>query len=161
MRRTPVVISWSGGKDSAQLVEQLRQDPAYDVVGLLTVVTEAYDRVSIHGVRREILRAQVAELDLPLHEVMISPAASNATYEDALERALVDLRTATPGLRAIAFGDLFLEDVRAYRERVLAGLDWEPVFPLWGRGDHVRREDRFEYCDIRLRGQTDNPTAVG
>jgi len=132
LARTPVVVSWSGGKDSALLFQRLRQDDAYEVTGLLTTVTDAYDRISIHGVRRDILRAQVAELEVPLHEVIIPPAASNAVYETAFIAALGRLRTTTPSLRTIAFGDLFLEDVRSYRERLLAPLGWQPIFPLWG-----------------------------
>jgi uncharacterized protein (TIGR00290 family) len=129
--RTPVVVSWSGGKDSALLVNRLRESDAYDVVGLLTTVTAEYDRISIHGIRRDILRAQVTQLGIPLHEVVIPAAASNAIYEEAFANALAELRTNSPHVRTIAFGDLFLEDVRAYRERLLAALNWDPLFPLW------------------------------
>lgn len=132
VERRPVVVSWSGGKDSALLFTQLRQDDRYEVVGVVTTVTEAYDRISIHGVRREILQAQVDQLAVPLHEVAIPPQASNATYEAAFAATLARIRDASPGWRTIAFGDLFLQDVRAYRERLLAPLDWEPLFPLWG-----------------------------
>ena len=131
--RTPVLVSWSGGKDSALVLHSLRQSEAYTVVGLLTTVTGAYDRISMHGVRRDILRAQVAELGLPLHEIVIPAAASNAIYEQAVAATLAQIRTVTPSIRTIAFGDLFLQDVRTYRERLLAPLGWEPMFPLWGR----------------------------
>jgi uncharacterized protein (TIGR00290 family) len=130
--RTPVIVSWSGGKDSALLLHRLRGDSQYEVVGLVTTITAEYDRISMHGIRRAVLDAQVAQLGLPLYEASIPPAASNAAYEEAFLAALAGARTALPSVRTIAFGDLFLEDVRAYRERLLAGHDWQPLFPLWG-----------------------------
>ncbi|MBA8887625.1 uncharacterized protein (TIGR00290 family) [Dokdonella fugitiva] len=128
----PLLVGWSGGKDSTLALERLRSDPAWRVVGLLTSVTEAYDRISIHGVRRSILHAQAAALDLPLFEAAMPPQADNATYEASFAAALARARAAEPGLDAIAFGDLFLADVRAYREALLARLGWRGVFPLWG-----------------------------
>lgn len=130
--RTPVIVSWSGGKDSALVVHQLRRDPRYEIVGLVTTITAEYDRISMHGIRRAILAAQVAELGLPLFETAIAPAATNAAYEAAFLAALAQARAALPGAHTIAFGDLFLADVRAYRERLLAGREWQPLFPLWG-----------------------------
>ena len=133
MHKQPVALAWSGGKDSAMALAALRSDPGVDVVALITTMTREYDRISIHGVRRSVLEAQVAALDITLVEVSIPAAASNAIYEQALATALAGLRGRHPGLRHLAFGDLFLADVRAYRERLLASLDWEPLFPLWGR----------------------------
>ena len=133
MNRYPVALAWSGGKDSSLALAALRADPAVEVVALLTTVTRDYDRISIHGVRRSILTAQVAALDLPLVEAAIPAAASNAVYEDALAAALTVLREQHPGVSDLAFGDLFLTDVRAYRERLLPRLGWTPLFPLWGR----------------------------
>ena len=130
--RTPVIVSWSGGKDSALLVHQLERDPQYEVVGLVTTITRDYDRISMHGIRRAILDAQVTRLDLPLYEAMIPAAGSNAAYEAAFLAALTRARAAFPDVRTVAFGDLFLEDVRAYREQLLAGHSWQPLFPLWG-----------------------------
>jgi len=132
MNNTPVALAWSGGKDSAMALATLRSDPAIDVVALVTTMTQDYDRISIHGVRRSVLEAQVAAVGIALVEVPIPAAASNAIYEQALASALAGLRRQHPALRHLAFGDLFLADVRAYRERLLAGLDWEPLFPLWG-----------------------------
>ncbi len=129
---TPVIVSWSGGKDSALLLHHLRRDPQYEVIGLLTTVTSDYDRISMHGVRRAILDAQVTRLDLPLYEATIPAAASNAAYEAAFLAALARARATFPHVRTVAFGDLFLEDVRAYRERLLAPHSWQPLFPLWG-----------------------------
>ena len=129
----PVVLAWSGGKDSGLALAALRADPAVDVVAVLTTVTRDYDRISIHGVRRAVLEAQVAALGLPLIEVTIPAAATNVAYEQAFAAALAVFRNERPDVRHMAFGDLFLADVRAYRERVLPALGWTPVFPLWGR----------------------------
>jgi uncharacterized protein (TIGR00290 family) len=137
-----VVLAWSGGKDSSLALAALRADPAVEVVALLTTVTGDYDRISMHGVRRGILEAQVAELGLPLVEATIPPAASNLLYEEAFSSALDTLHHMRPGLRHIAFGDLFLADVRTYRERLLGQLGWEPLFPLWGK-DTARLARQF------------------
>lgn len=130
--RAPVVLSWSGGKDSSLALAALGADPTVEVVGLLTSVTRGYDRVSIHGVRRALLEAQAAALGLPLHEVTLDPASSNEAYEAAFLAALGELARRRPDVRHLAFGDLFLADVRAYRERLLAGTGYAARFPLWG-----------------------------
>jgi uncharacterized protein (TIGR00290 family) len=129
---TPVLLSWSGGKDSAWTLHALRQDPRWQVVGLLTTLTEGYERISIHGLRREILAAQGAAAALPVIEAWIPPQADNGTYEASLAAALAAARIRWPGLQHVAFGDLFLADVRAYREALCARLGWTPVFPLFG-----------------------------
>jgi uncharacterized protein (TIGR00290 family) len=126
-----VLLAWSGGKDSALALQALQADPAWRVVALVTTITRDYDRISIHGVRRAVLEAQVASVGLPLIEASIPAAASNEVYEDAFAGALSRARDRWPGLRHIAFGDLFLADVRAYREALLARLGWSGVFPLW------------------------------
>jgi uncharacterized protein (TIGR00290 family) len=128
----PVVVSWSGGKDSALALAALRADPRFEPVALVTTVTAGYDRISIHGVRRELLAGQARSLGLPLHEMWLEPQSSNAAYEAALESALAELRVSYSGARRVAFGDLFLEDVRRYREERLARAGWEALFPLWG-----------------------------
>jgi uncharacterized protein (TIGR00290 family) len=128
----PIVLSWSGGKDSSLALEALRADPSVRVVALLTSVTRGYERISIHGVRRELLAAQARSIGLPVHEVRLEPACSNEAYEAAFANALAELRERFGEIRRIAFGDLFLTDVRAYRERLMSALGWEPVFPLWG-----------------------------
>jgi uncharacterized protein (TIGR00290 family) len=130
---TPVALAWSGGKDSSLALAALHATPAVKVVALITTVTGDYDRISMHGVRRTVLEAQVRELGLPLIEATIPAAASNAIYEEAFSVALNRVRQAHPDLRQLAFGDLFLADVRAYREQLLARLGWTPVFPLWGQ----------------------------
>jgi uncharacterized protein (TIGR00290 family) len=129
--RRRVALAWSGGKDSSLALASLRSDPTVEVVALLTTITGEFDRISMHGVRRSILEAQVASIGLPLVESIIPPAASNASYEHAFTHSLEELRQRCPGIRHLAFGDLFLTDVREYRERLLAPLGWQPLFPLW------------------------------
>src|ERR1051325_3742423 len=141
-RRVPVVLSWGGGKDSGLALDELRGDAPVDVVGLLTSITRVYDRISIHGVRRELLNAQARALQLPIYEVALDPACSNEAYEAAFAAALADLRVRVPKIRRVACGDLCLAAVRAYRERLLAALDWEPTFPLWGMNTRALA-DRF------------------
>ena len=128
-----VALAWSGGKDSSLALAALRADPTIEVVALLTTVTGDYDRISMHGVHRSILDAQVSALGLPLVEATIPAAATNDLYEDAFAAALEILRRQRPDVSQLAFGDLFLPDVRAYRERLLERLGWTPVFPLWGK----------------------------
>ncbi len=127
----PLLLSWSGGKDAAWTLHVLKQRQDVEVVGLVTTLTEGYDRIAMQGIRREILHAQAATCDLPVIEAWMPQRASNeiyrATFADALDRA----RTRWPGLRDIAFGDLFLADIRAYREVLCAELDWTPHFPLF------------------------------
>jgi len=132
-----VLLAWSGGKDSTLALAALRADPRYRVVGLLTTITRDYDRISIHGVRRSVLEAQVRALELPIIEASISAGSSNTEYEAAFGMALHAAAERWPALRHVAFGDLFLTDVRTYRERLLATLGWTGVFPLWGQDTAV------------------------
>lgn len=127
----PTVVSWSGGKDSALALHALLMDPTVNVCGLLTTITEEYDRVSMHGVRAELVAEQSSAVGLELFTARIPPHCSNERYEAVTIAALAGLREA--GIRAVAFGDLFLADVRAYRERVVAAARLEPLFPIWGR----------------------------
>lgn len=127
-----VVASWSGGKDSTLMLESLLADPDVEVVALLTTVTAGYDRVSIHGVRRAILDRQAAALHLPLEVAEIPMQSSNPEYEGAFSHALARLRDRWPGLDTVAFGDLYLVEVREYREALLGRLGWEGLYPLWG-----------------------------
>ncbi len=127
----PVLLSWSGGKDSALALHALRQTPGVEVAGLLTTITEDYDRISMHGVRRTLLEQQAAAAGLPLHVVLIPRECSNEQYEERMTAVLTGIRDA--GIRRVAFGDLFLEDIRAYRESRLAAFGMEAMFPLWGR----------------------------
>jgi uncharacterized protein (TIGR00290 family) len=124
-----VLLSWSSGKDSAWTLHVLRQDPSIEVCALLTTVNSEFDRVAMHGVRRTVLEAQAAAAGLPLWVIPLPWPCSNEIYEklmaDACRRAIDE------GIEAVAFGDLFLEDVRAYRIRQLAPTGLEPLFPLW------------------------------
>lgn len=126
-------MAWSGGKDCTLALATLKSDPSVEVVALLTTVTVDYDRVHIHGVRRELLRRQAASLGIEVYEVSLPAKATNQQYETAVSETLTQLRSQHPGPKHIAFGDLFLEDVRAYREAQLAPLGWTPLFPVWGK----------------------------
>ena len=148
MNKTRVALAWSGGKDSSLALAALRSDPALEVIALLTTVTGDFDRISIHGVRRAILDAQVQAIGLPLIESVIPPGATNAIYEQALADALAELRRRHPGLHHLAFGDLFLTEVREYRESLLSRLGWTPLFPLWGR-DTGRLAQKFIEAEYR------------
>jgi len=128
----PILLAWSGGKDSTLALERLRNDPRWRVAGLLTTVTTDYERIAIHGVRRSILHRQADSLGLPLFEASIPASATNEVYETAFAAALARARSAESELHDIAFGDLFLADVRAYREDLLHRLGWRGVYPLWG-----------------------------
>ena len=126
------LLSWSGGKDSSLALQRLRADPGVRVEALLTTVTDAYDRVSMHGVRRPLLERQAAAVGLPLRLVHIPPACSNAEYEARFGAALAEW--AADGGEAVAFGDLYLADIRAYRERLVAerAPRLAARFPVWG-----------------------------
>jgi uncharacterized protein (TIGR00290 family) len=124
-----ILLSWSGGKDSAWALHLLRQQPEYQVVALLTTLNEKYRRVAIHGFREELLEQQAASIGLPLWKVDLPFPCSNADYESRM--AKVCARAVAEGLYGIAFGDLFLEDIRAYRIDKLAGTGLQPIFPVW------------------------------
>lgn len=125
-----VLLSWSSGKDSAWTLHVLRQRAEVEVTALLTTFNSAADRVAMHAVRRDLVRAQAERAHLPLWEVELPWPCSNEEYESRM-RAVCD-RALANGIDAVAFGDLFLDDIRAYRERQLAGTGLEPIFPIWG-----------------------------
>jgi uncharacterized protein (TIGR00290 family) len=124
-----VAVSWSSGKDSAWSLHLLRQDPTVEIVALVTTLNEQFDRVAMHAVRRELLELQAESLGVPLWTVPLPWPCSNEEYE----RRMRDLctRAIDEGVDAMAFGDLFLADIRAYREKQLAGTGLEPLFPVW------------------------------
>ncbi len=126
-----ILFCWSGGKDSCMALHELLRDSQYEIAALLTTVTETYDRISMHGVRRELLERQAAALGLPLEIVTIPPACVNAEYEARMEAMLT--RWKARGVRRVAFGDIFLQDLREYRERNLARIGMEAIFPVWLR----------------------------
>ena len=125
------LLSWSSGKDAAWALHTLRLSGAVEIAGLLTTLNAEFDRVAMHAVRRTLLEAQAEAAGLPLLQVPLPWPCSNAEYEAALKRALAEAREMW-GVTHIAFGDLFLEEVRAYRERQLLGTGLTPLFPLWG-----------------------------
>ena len=127
--RQNVLLSWSSGKDSAWALQVLRQQPGLEVVGLLTTFNEAYDRVAMHAVRRELVDAQAAVTGLPLFPVMLPYPCSNEIYEERMKAAIAQVKAS--GVTHIAFGDLFLADIREYRVRLLEGTGVEPLFPIW------------------------------
>lgn len=129
MTRQRVALSWSSGKDSAWTLYRLRQDPDIEVVALVTTVNEAFSRVVMHAVRQELLRAQAEAAGLPLIEVPIPYPCSNADYESRM-RVLIE-RLRGERIERMAFGDLYLTDIRAYREQQLQGTGIAPLFPLW------------------------------
>ncbi|MCG3112646.1 MAG: adenine nucleotide alpha hydrolase [Candidatus Manganitrophus sp. SB1] len=122
-------LSWSSGKDSAWSLFRLRQQPDIEVTGLVTTVNERHQRVAMHAVRLSLLQAQAEAAGLPLHVVPIPSPCSNEAYEAAMRRLIEEAKQ--EGVTQMAFGDLFLEDIRAYRERQLAGTGITPLFPLW------------------------------
>lgn len=124
------LLSWSSGKDSAWSLHALRQRVDVEVVGLVTTINAAFDRVAMHGVRRELLEAQAAAAGLPLHVLEIPYPCPNDTYERIMGAFVA--RQVGEGVQAMAFGDLYLEDIRRYRETRLAGTGITPLFPLWG-----------------------------
>ena len=125
-----VLLSWSSGKDSAWALHLLRQQREVEVVGLVTTFNTAADRVAMHAVRRALVKMQAERTGLPLWEVELPWPCSNDDYECRM-RAIVD-RAKSEGIDAVAFGDLFLEDIRAYRVKQLEGTGLEPLFPVWG-----------------------------
>jgi len=130
----PILFCWSGGKDSAMALHTLLQQPQLRVTALLTTVTEGFERISMHGVRRELLQQQAESIGLPLREVRIPPQCVNPIYEARMEQALCVFYN--QGVRKVAFGDIFLEDLRAYRENNLARIGMTALFPIWKRDTH-------------------------
>ena len=130
-----VLLSWSTGKDSAWTLHVLRRDPSVEVVGLLTTVNTEYDRVAMHSTRRKILEAQARAVELGLHVVPLPWPCPNEVYEAEMRKAIDDAHAA--GTTHVAFGDLFLEDIRAYREKQMEQTPLEPLFPIWKEPTHA------------------------
>ena len=126
-----VLFSWSGGKDSAMALYEIQKGKEYEVAALLTTVTEDYDRVSMHGLRRTLLEQQAESLGYPLEKIFISTNASNKEYESKMEEILLKYKNA--GVNSVVFGDIFLEDLRKYREDNLAKIGMKGIFPIWKR----------------------------
>ncbi len=131
-----IIVAWSGGKDSASALLEITRQAKYEVVALLAVVTNPYERVSMHGVRKELLASQAKSLGYPLIEVSIPPVASLESYDTVMRTVLSEYRK--KGIASVAFGDIFLEDVKRYRQRQLARVGMEAIFPLWRRETSMR-----------------------
>jgi uncharacterized protein (TIGR00290 family) len=140
--RPKALIAWSSGKDSAWALHEARRAGDCEIVGALTTVTETFDRVSMHGVRKDLLLAQLDAAGLPPTLVPIPYPCPNEVYEARMAEALARAKAA--GVTQVIFGDLFLEDVRAYREQKLAGTGIAPVFPLWGRPTAALARDMID-----------------
>jgi len=125
----PALFCWSGGKDSAMALHAIRKSADVRIASLLTTVTEGYDRISMHGVRRELLERQAESIGLPLRQVFIPPECVNPVYEARMGEAMQ--QEYARGIRKVVFGDIFLEDLRAYREQNLAKIGMTGLFPLW------------------------------
>ena len=126
-----VIVSWSGGKDSAMALNEILKNKDYQISALLTTLTKDYDRISMHGVRRILLERQAASLGFPLEKVFISKNATNDEYELSMGKVLTKYKAA--GVNSVVFGDIFLADLRKYREDRLAALDMQGIFPIWKR----------------------------
>jgi uncharacterized protein (TIGR00290 family) len=129
--KEPVVLSWSGGKDSTMAAYQLLASQKYEITALLTTVTEGFDRISMHGVRRELLERQADSLGIPLRKIMIPQDCTNEIYEARMREAMSLVKA--QGITKIAFGDLFLQDVKKYRDEMLARAGMTGLYPIWRR----------------------------
>lgn len=139
MAKEPVVIGWSGGKDSSLALREILRNREYEVAALLTTYTEGFRRISMHGVRCSLLKTQAQELGFPLRKVFISRECSNEDYEARMQAALLEYKAA--GITKVVFGDLFLEEIRAYRDRMLAAIGMAAIYPLWGRDTRQLAEE--------------------
>jgi uncharacterized protein (TIGR00290 family) len=126
-----VLLSWSSGKDSAWTLQALKLNPKYEIKGLFTTVTEAFGRVSMHGVRIELLQTQAKAIGLPLHLIRLPYPCSNDQYESIMQEFVKSILAL--GINHMAFGDIYLEDVRRYREEKLNSSGITPLFPIWGQ----------------------------
>ncbi len=135
-----MVLSWSGGKDSSLALYEVQKIGKYEIASLITTVTSEYDRVSMHGLRTDLLEQQAESLNIPLHKVFISKNAGNDEYETKFNEAL--LRYKESGIKQVVFGDIYLEDIKKYREALLEKIDMECVFPIWKR-DTVKLAHEF------------------
>jgi uncharacterized protein (TIGR00290 family) len=138
--KTPVLVSWSGGKDSALALAAMLEDNRYSVISLLTTIAEEEGSVAMHGVDRALIRAQADALGLPLHEVSLPAFPSNEIYEQRMGAAYARFRER--GVKHVVFGDLFLSDIRAYRENLHRSMGMRCLFPLWGE-DTAQLAARF------------------
>ncbi len=158
-----VLFNWSGGKDSAMALYELKRSDGYEIAGLLTTITEDYDRISMHGVRRALLEKQADILCLPLEKVFISKQSSNGEYESKMTAVLEKYKEA--GVTSVAFGDIFLEGLRRYREDNLAKLGMKGIFPIWKKDSfmlaHAFIDEGFRAIITCVDSQVLNESFVG
>ena len=144
-----ILLAWSGGKDSAMSLYEVQKSRAYDVAALLTTITDGYDRISMHGVRRELLERQAESLGVNLHKIYIPIKSTNEQYQAAMKATLEHYLA--QGIRSVAFGDLFLEDIKKYREENLAKVGMKGIFPVWLRDT---REFARTFLDLGFKAVT-------
>jgi uncharacterized protein (TIGR00290 family) len=144
-----VLFSWSGGKDSSLALHEIQKNQKYEITALITTVTADYDRVSMHGLRTSLLEEQARNLDIPLQKVLISKNASNDEYESKFNEVLLKYKES--GISQVVFGDLFLEEIKQYREDLLQKIDMECVFPIWKR-DTTKLA--YEFIDLGFKAIT-------
>jgi len=131
MNKEKVFVSWSGGKDSSLALYEVQKNENYEVVALFSTITKDYDRVTMHGVRRVLLEEQARAIGIPVHEVFIPKNVSNEEYNSIMEKEMIEAKK--NGISSVVFGDIFLEDVRKYREENLSKVSMKGIFPLWKR----------------------------
>jgi uncharacterized protein (TIGR00290 family) len=141
-----ILFSWSGGKDSALALHSLQNNKQLEIVALLTTVTADYDRISMHGVRRDLLEKQAKSIGIPLEKVTISKNASNDEYEEKIKAVL--LKYKNEGVTSVAFGDIFLEDLKKYREENLAKIGLKGLFPLWKQKSDILAK---KFIDLKFK----------
>ncbi len=158
-----VLFAWSGGKDSAMALHEMKKSNCYEITGLLTTLTEDYDRISMHGVRRTLLEKQADLLGIPLEKVFISKQSSNEEYESRMRTALEKYKEA--GVTSVAFGDIFLEELKRYREDNLANLRMKGIFPIWKKDSaklaHAFIDEGFRAVITCVDSQLLNKSFVG
>ena len=135
MALEPIIVGWSGGKDSALALREVLRSSRCQVVALVTTCTEGYDRISMHGVRCCLLEAQAESLGIPLTKVYIPQRCTNLEYEKRMKEAFSSFKSI--GVKIVVYGDLFLEDIRVYRDRMLAEIGVSALYPVWGRATHA------------------------
>jgi len=153
-----LILSWSGGKDSAMSLYELRRNKQYEVVGLLTTVTSDYDRISMHGVRRILLEQQAESVGIPLRKILIPKTCTNEIYERLMAEEMEQLKR--EGIFHVAFGDIFLQDLKDYREQNLANAGMTGVFPIWKR-DSRELVESFIYLGFKSIISTCDPRVIG
>jgi uncharacterized protein (TIGR00290 family) len=148
-KRSPILFSWSGGKDSSLALYEIQKSDKYEIISLITTVTDEYDRVSMHGLRTALLEQQAESINIPLQKVFISKNAGNNEYETKFNEVLIRFKQS--GINRVVFGDLYLEDIKKYREALLKKIEMECLFPIWKR-DTVKLA--YEFIDLGFKAIT-------